>query len=242
MGPIGRASARLGRSPWCDAALRRAFDLVGALFIAVLSLPLLALAGVAVALDSRGPVLYRQRRVGKQGATFVLLKLRTMALDAEADGIARWSTAGDRRITRIGRPLRRHRIDELPQLWNVIRGDMSLIGPRPERPEFVVELRRHIAGYDDRHAVRPGVTGFAQVGYRYGASIADAVRKHELDLEFLRRQSPWLDLGILAATLKVILSPSMAEPSGPACAGVVQAGRGWTGSLARNPQPQLSTR
>jgi lipopolysaccharide/colanic/teichoic acid biosynthesis glycosyltransferase len=149
-------------------------------------------------------VFYRQRRVGHNGALFVLTKLRTMRVDAEADG-AQWADNNDPRVTRVGRFLRRYRIDELPQFLNVIRGEMSFVGPRPERPEFVEKLRRKIPYYDERHTVRPGITGWAQVNYPYGATVEDAFRKLEYDLFYLKHMSAVFDFAIVFETVRIVL-------------------------------------
>ena len=187
-----------------DGAVRRARDVAGSLLLLVLTLPLLLLVTCLIKFDSRGPVLYRQDRVGLHGRVFTLLKFRTMQIDAEADG-PRWATERDPRVTRFGAFLRASRIDELPQLINVLRGEMTLVGPRPERPYFVRQLVRIIPQYDERTLVLPGLTGSAQVNYRYGASVEDAQAKLAYDLYYLRNQSLLLDLHILAATARVVL-------------------------------------
>jgi lipopolysaccharide/colanic/teichoic acid biosynthesis glycosyltransferase len=187
-----------------DGAVRRARDVVGSLLLLALTLPLLLPMACLIKLDSRGPVLYRQVRVGLHGRVFNLLKLRTMRIDAEADG-PRWATERDPRVTRFGTLVRAWRIDELPQLINVLRGEMSLVGPRPERPYFVRQLVRIIPQYDERTLVQPGLTGWAQVNYPYGASVEDARAKLTYDLYYLRNQTPLLDLYILAATVRVVL-------------------------------------
>jgi exopolysaccharide biosynthesis polyprenyl glycosylphosphotransferase len=187
-----------------DGAVRRARDVACSLLLLAPTLPLLLLVACLIKLDSRGPVLYRQDRVGLHGRVFTLLKFRTMRIDAEADG-PRWATERDPRVTRIGAFLRASRIDELPQLINVLRGEMSLVGPRPERPYFVRQLVRIIPQYDERTLVLPGLTGWAQVNYRYGASVEDAQAKLAYDLYYLRNQSLLLDLHILAATVRVVV-------------------------------------
>jgi lipopolysaccharide/colanic/teichoic acid biosynthesis glycosyltransferase len=171
----------------------------------VVSAPLLAVLIVLIPLDSRGPVFYRQRRVGQRGHPFDLLKLRTMRMDAEAGGPVWASDGGDPRITRLGRFLRRTRLDELPQLLNVLRGEMSFVGPRPERPHFVEQLRTVIPYYDARHEVKPGITGWAQVKFGYGSSLEDAERKLEYDLYYIKHMSWAFDSGILLYTAKVVL-------------------------------------
>jgi exopolysaccharide biosynthesis polyprenyl glycosylphosphotransferase len=186
--------------------IKRLADVVASLGILVAGAPLLALLAVAVKIDSPGPVLYRQRRVGRRGKCFELLKFRTMQTDAEASSGPRWAERDDPRATRLGRHLRRFRLDELPQLLNILRGEMSLVGPRPERPEFVTELRRVIPFYEQRHAVRPGLTGWAQVCYSYGASVEDARRKLEYDLFYLRKAGFLLDCEILLRTVRIVTS------------------------------------
>jgi exopolysaccharide biosynthesis polyprenyl glycosylphosphotransferase len=171
----------------------------------VLSLPLMAAVALAVRLDSQGPILYRQLRVGRMGKCFHVLKFRSMITDAEKHTGARWAHENDPRVTRIGRLLRKYRLDELPQFWNVIRGDMSFVGPRPERPEFVRELRKEIPYYDERHSVRPGLTGWAQVQYSYGASIEDAFNKLEYDLFYLKNMSFIFDLAIVFQTIRIVI-------------------------------------
>jgi exopolysaccharide biosynthesis polyprenyl glycosylphosphotransferase len=184
--------------------IRRARDIAGSLLLLVLTLPMLLLVACLIKLDSRGPVLYRQDRVGLHGRVFSLLKFRSMRVDAEAGGPC-WAAERDPRGTRIGALIRRCRIDELPQLVNVLRGEMSLVGPRPERPYFVQHLARVIPNYNERTNVRPGITGWAQVNYPYGASVEDARIKLTYDLHYLRNQSLMFDNRILAATIKVVL-------------------------------------
>lgn len=171
----------------------------------LLSLPLFPLVVLMVKLGSTGPLLYRQKRVGRDGAIFVCYKVRTMHTNAEADSGATWATDDDPRITRVGTFLRRSRIDEIPQLWNVLKGDMCLVGPRPERPEFVEWLNHEIPHYHLRHTVRPGITGWAQVRYRYGSSIEDAQEKLRYDLFYVKNMSPGLDMLIVSDTIKTIL-------------------------------------
>jgi lipopolysaccharide/colanic/teichoic acid biosynthesis glycosyltransferase len=197
--------------PWSRHAGVRAFDCTSALILGVVAAPLVLVAAVAIRLDSRGPVLYRQIRVGQEGRPFRMLKLRTMQVDAEADGVARWAVSRDRRVTRVGRVLRRCRIDELPQLWNVVRGDMSLIGPRPERPPFVDTLSRELPGYSLRHRVKPGLTGWAQVRCGYAGCVDEAARKLEHDLYYVAHRNWRLDLRILCATVGVVICGSGAR-------------------------------
>lgn len=193
-------------------AAKRGLDIAVALVAGTLALILTPLIMLAIALDSRGPVLHRQVRVGLRGQTFVVHKFRTMRVDAESDGRARWSMPHDARITRVGRILRRTHIDELPQLWDVLRGKMSLIGPRPERPEFAEQLARELPLYRARTLVRPGITGWAQVQYPYAASIESNVAKLEYDLYYIRHIGPALDIAVALRTLFVMLSPKDLGP------------------------------
>jgi exopolysaccharide biosynthesis polyprenyl glycosylphosphotransferase len=187
------------------AEVKRAFDLVISLVLLVLLAPLMALTALMIRLDSPGPVLYRQQRVGHLGEPFTLFKFRSMVVDAEADGTPRWAQKRDPRITRVGAFIRATRIDELPQLINVIRGDMSLVGPRPERPYFVEHLSRAIPFYWQRNTVKPGLTGWAQVNLPYAASIEDAREKLVYDLHYIKHHSLRLDLLILILTIRVVL-------------------------------------
>ena len=185
--------------------VKRLIDLVGATVLLTLTLPIMACAAVAVRATSPGPILYRQERVGFGGKIFMCLKFRSMRNDAEKDGVARWATKNDSRVTPVGAFMRKTRIDELPQLFSVLRGEMSLIGPRPERPSFVAELRKHIPFYDLRHSIKPGLTGWAQVRSGYGASIEDARRKHQFDLYYVKNNSLALDLLVLIETVSVVV-------------------------------------
>jgi len=188
-----------------EAALRRVIDVTVASAILIFTLPLLLLSMLAVRIDSPGPVFYRQERVGKGQRPFMLLKLRSMIVNAEPGGTARWATQCDARVTRVGRFLRLSRIDEIPQVFNVLRGDMSIVGPRPERPRFVEQLQHELPHYNARAIVKPGITGWAQVNYPYGASVEDARIKLTYDLYYVRRRSLFLDLLILIATVRVVL-------------------------------------
>ncbi len=179
---------------------KRLSDIFLTTAIGVLTLPLLALGALAVKLQDRGPVLYRQRRLGEHGRQFEILKLRSMRHDAEADGLVRWSEAGDDRVTRVGRVLRRTHIDELPQLWNVLRGDMTLIGPRPERPEMVAELERQFSHYTRRHLLRPGIAGWAQLRCGYAGSDLGTAWKLCHDLYYIKHRSVLADLLIIFET------------------------------------------
>ncbi len=184
--------------------LKRLRDFVLAVAAIVLFAPLMALIALAVKLDSPGPVLFRQTRVGWKGRPYRLLKFRSMRQDAEAGG-ARWAELNDPRVTRVGKWIRRLHIDELPQLFNVLAGQMSFIGPRPERPEFVRYLEREIPLYPLRHSVPPGITGWAQVKYPYAASVEDARQKLQYDLYYIRNASPLLDLRILLLTVRTLV-------------------------------------
>jgi sugar transferase, PEP-CTERM system associated/exopolysaccharide biosynthesis polyprenyl glycosylphosphotransferase len=170
----------------------------------VLSLPLMLLTAIAVKLDSAGPIFYTQERVGKNGRTFRIIKFRSMRTDAEKNG-AVWATASDPRVTRVGRIIRKLRLDELPQFINVIRGDMNFVGPRPERPVFVEQLEKEIPYYSQRHLVKPGLTGWAQIKYPYGASVEDAMEKLRYDLYYIKNQNLLLDAGIIFETVKTVL-------------------------------------
>jgi sugar transferase (PEP-CTERM system associated) len=189
---------------WLETT-KRSFDVLLATAGLLLAAPIMVIVALAVRFDSTGSVFYTQRRVGKDGVDFTIYKFRSMRADAEARTGAVWSTTGDPRVTRIGRFLRRTRLDELPQLWNVLRGDMSFIGPRPERPEFVAELTTRIPFYGQRHTVRPGVTGWAQVRHQYGASVDDAQEKLQYDLFYIKHMSFTFDLFILVETVKTVL-------------------------------------
>lgn len=167
--------------------------------------PLLALVAIAIRLDSRGPIFFRQERVGEKGRLFELFKFRTMRDGAEAETGPVWATENDSRVTRVGWLLRRTRLDEIPQLWNVVRGDMSFVGPRPERPHFVEMLRHAVPYYDHRHAVKPGITGWAQINFHYGSTIEDAVEKLHYDLYYIQNVSPLLDLEIVLGTIQKVL-------------------------------------
>lgn len=191
-----------------ELKIKRLLDLGLAGVLLVLALPVMTAAAVAIKLDRRGgakgPILYRQLRTGADGAEFYIYKFRTMVKDAERQG-AQWAVPDDRRVTRVGRVLRRTRIDELPQLWNVLKGEMSFIGPRPERPDFNTELEKQIPYYDLRHLVKPGITGWAQVMYDYGASTEDALEKLQYDIYYIKNYSLLLDLFIVLKTFRVML-------------------------------------
>ncbi len=184
---------------------RRSLDLIGGSLLLLVAAPVMALVAAAVKVDSRGPVLYSQARVGLGGEVFRLRKFRSMSTDAESDGVPRWAQSDDPRVTRVGRILRRWRLDELPQLFDVLIGRMSLVGPRPERPEFVAELRTQLPAYDMRHTVKPGLTGWAQVRYTYAASVDEAAHKLEYDAYYVAHRSVLFDLKILADTAPAVL-------------------------------------
>ncbi len=185
--------------------MRRAIDIAIAAVLLLAAGPLMIVTATAIAIGSPGPVIYRQERVGLGGRRFTILKFRSMRMDAERDGVARFAQPRDARTTMVGRFIRKVRIDELPQLINVIRGEMSIVGPRPERPEFVERYRAVIPGYDMRHAVKPGLTGWAQVNSAYTASEAETREKVSYDLYYVRRRSLALDLSIMVSTVRVIL-------------------------------------
>ncbi|CAN5661057.1 TIGR03013 family PEP-CTERM/XrtA system glycosyltransferase [soil metagenome] len=185
--------------------MKRTIDLSLSLLMAVLAAPAILLTALVVRLESEGPVLYRQERVGENGRPFTLFKFRSMRQDAEQGGTPLWARDGDDRVTRVGRFIRKTRLDELPQLWNVLLGDMSFVGPRPERPFFVEQLAREIPFYQQRHVVKPGLTGWAQVRYRYGASIEDSMEKLRYDLYYIKHLSIFFDLTIVFDTVKVVL-------------------------------------
>lgn len=189
---------------WANRVARRAFDLAVAIALLSCALPVMAIAAVLIRLDSPGPIFYRQERVGLNGRRYRLWKLRSMRVDAEKDG-AVWARPNDDRVTRVGRVLRKTRMDELPQLFNVLAGEMSVVGPRPERPVFVEELKKQIPFYALREVVRPGITGWAQIRYPYGASVEDAKNKLEYDLYYVKHASPWLDVAIIFHTVRHVL-------------------------------------
>ena len=186
-------------------AMKRVFDLAMSLILLIATLPVIAITAIAIRMEGPGPVLYRQERAGYHGRPFTLLKFRSMRLDAESGGAPQWAAKIDPRVTRVGGIIRKYRIDELPQLWNVFSGQMSFVGPRPERPFFVTQLTRDIPFYDERHAVKPGITGWAQVNCAYGASLDDAKMKLAYDLYYVKNRTLFLDIVILIQTVRVIL-------------------------------------
>ena len=183
---------------------KRLFDVAASLLLLALTAPVILLFAILVKIDSRGPAFFRQTRVGLFGQSFDVVKLRSMRTDAEING-AQWASKNDPRVTRVGRFIRKTRIDELPQTWSVLKGEMSFVGPRPERPEFVAELEEQLSYYAERHMVKPGITGWAQVNYPYGASIEDAHNKLEYDLYYVKNYTPFLDMLIILQTLRVVL-------------------------------------
>jgi sugar transferase (PEP-CTERM system associated) len=185
---------------------KRAVDLAAGMIGLVIFSPVMLLVAIVIRLDSRGPILYRQTRVGLRGRNFRVLKFRSMRTNAEDGNGAQWAVDNDPRVTKVGRFLRKYRFDELPQFINVIRGEMSLVGPRPERPEFVGTLRQEISYYDERHSVRPGITGWAQVQFGYGSSVDDTIRKLEYDLFYLKNMSPLFDCAILVDTVRIVFT------------------------------------
>jgi sugar transferase (PEP-CTERM system associated) len=194
-----RKDTRLGTA--FREIIHRGLGLIGL----VLSLPIAVLTAILIKLESKGAVFYKQERVGKNGKMIKVIKFRSMRTDAEKDGVPIWAIAGDDRVTRIGRIIRKIRVDEIPQFWNIIRGEMSFVGPRPERPHFVAQLAEEIPFYEHRHLVAPGLTGWAQIKYPYGASVADARQKLQYDLYYIKNQSLALDLVIVFETVKTVL-------------------------------------
>jgi len=195
------------------AVLKRFCDITVSMALLVFTLPLLVATAIAIRIEDPGPIFYRQERVGRGGRRFMLLKFRSMRVDAEDDGTPRWATAGDDRVTRVGAFIRKTRIDEIPQVINVLKGDMSCVGPRPERPYFVEKLAREIPYYIERYRAKPGITGWAQIKYPYGASVEDARRKLEYDLYYMKNYNIMLDLLILVQTARVVFWPSSAGPA-----------------------------
>jgi exopolysaccharide biosynthesis polyprenyl glycosylphosphotransferase len=191
--------------------IKRVFDIVAALTLIVLAFPVMLFSAILIAIESGLPIFYRQERVGQGGRLFKVAKFRSMRTDAEQDGTPRWAQSNDDRVTRVGRVIRRYRIDELPQLFNVLSGDMSLVGPRPERPFFVDQLTREIPFYAARHSIKPGLTGWAQVRYHYGATLDDAAEKLQFDLYYVKNHTLFLDLVILFETVVVVITGEGAQ-------------------------------
>ena len=191
--------------------VKRIFDTVAASILILLALPVMLVTAIVIVLEDGFPIFYRQERVGLNGRLFNVVKFRSMRKDAESDGKPRWATANDDRTTRVGRIIRKLRIDELPQLFSVLTGDMSLVGPRPERPYFVDKLTRDIPFYAVRHSVKPGVTGWAQVSYHYGASVDDSIQKLQYDLYYVKNHTLFLDIVILFETVGVVITGKGAQ-------------------------------
>jgi len=194
-----------------SGAGKRLFDIIVSAIILIVTAPLIALTALAVKLESKGPAFFRQRRIGLYGQPFDILKLRSMRIDAEVAGVPVWAQKNDPRVTRVGAIIRKLRIDELPQTWSVLKGEMSFVGPRPERPQFVEGLQAELPYYAERHMVKPGITGWAQINYPYGASTEDARHKLEYDLYYTKNYSLFLDLLILLQTVRVVLWPEGAR-------------------------------
>ena len=193
------------------SAVKWLFDMVASVILLVLALPVMLVTAVFIYLESSGPIFYRQERVGRNGEVFNVIKFRSMRNDAEKDGTPRWASAGDARITRVGKFIRKMRIDELPQLFCVLKGDMSLVGPRPERPYFVERLTQDIPYYAVRHSIKPGLTGWAQVRYHYSTSVEETGQKLQYDLYYVKNHSWFLDLVILFETVGVVLTGKGAQ-------------------------------
>jgi sugar transferase (PEP-CTERM system associated) len=199
------------RQGWGRTFVKRIFDIVAASILILLALPVMIVTALLIVLENGFPIFYRQERVGLNGRLFHVVKFRSMRKDAESDGQPRWAIANDDRTTRVGRIIRKLRIDELPQLFSVLSGDMSLVGPRPERPYFVDQLTRDVPFYAVRHSVKPGVTGWAQVSYHYGASVADSIQKLQYDLYYVKNHTLFLDIVIMFETVGVVLSGKGAQ-------------------------------
>jgi len=187
--------------------VKRVFDVVVSSLLLAFAIPVAALTALAIHLEDGGPIFYRQNRVGLHGRPFMLLKFRSMRVDAESDGVARWASVDDQRITKVGAIIRKTRIDEIPQVINVLKGEMSFVGPRPEQLAIVDELSQSITYYRYRHMVKPGITGWAQINYPYGASIEDTYQKLKFDLYYIKNYGLVLDFLILIQTVRVILWP-----------------------------------
>jgi len=195
------------RMSWFPNLIKRMFDVTVSLVFLLVTLPVTAIAAAAIRIEGPGPIFYVQERVGLNGRRFRLMKFRSMSVNAETDGVPRWAASNDQRITRIGALIRKTRIDEIPQVINVLRGHMSFIGPRPERPFFVETLMKEIPYYNERHRVKPGISGWAQINYPYGASVEDARQKLTYDLYYVKNRSLFLDFVILLQTARVVLWP-----------------------------------
>ena len=193
------------------SSIKWIFDMTAAIFLLLMASPVMIITALLIYIESGGPIFYRQERVGRNGKTFDVIKFRSMRNDAEKDGTPQWASAGDFRITRVGKFIRKMRIDELPQLFCILKGDMSLVGPRPERPYFVDRLALEIPYYSVRHSIKPGLTGWAQVRYHYGASTEDAQQKLQYDLYYVKNHSWFLDIVILFETIGVVLTGKGAQ-------------------------------
>ncbi|MFZ4535514.1 TIGR03013 family XrtA/PEP-CTERM system glycosyltransferase [Propionivibrio sp.] len=219
LGQIRLDSLRVGwlifgggfRQGWGRTLVKRLFDIIAASILLLLALPVMFLTALLIMLEDGLPIFYRQERVGLNGRLFNVVKFRSMRKDAESDGKPRWAAANDDRTTRVGRIIRKLRIDELPQLYSVLAGNMSLVGPRPERPYFVDQLTREIPFYAVRHSVKPGVTGWAQVSYHYGASVDDSIQKLQYDLYYVKNHTLFLDIVVLFETVGVVLTGKGAQ-------------------------------
>ena len=188
-----------------ESVIREIFHRTLALIGLVVSLPVAIVAALLIKLESRGPIFYKQERIGRNGRVFNVIKFRSMKTDAEADGLPVWAAPDDERVTRVGRVIRTLRIDEIPQFWNILKGEMNFVGPRPERPHFVKQLATEVSYYEHRHLVAPGLTGWAQIKYPYGASVDDAIQKLQYDLYYIKNQSLTLDMVIVFETIKTVL-------------------------------------
>ena len=193
------------RQTWLRGFVKRGFDIIATLILLLIALPIMVVMALLISFDGGTPIIYKQERVGRRGQRFTLLKFRSMTKDAEKDGQASWASINDSRITAVGRFMRRTRIDELPQLINVLRGEMSFVGPRPERPPFVATLTEKIPFYAVRHSVKPGLTGWAQVRYTYGGNVEESIKKLEYDLYYVKNHTLMLDLLILLKTVRVVI-------------------------------------
>jgi sugar transferase (PEP-CTERM system associated) len=194
-----------------ERMIKRLFDICASTILLTFAMPVAVMAALAIRLEDGGPIFYRQQRVGLHGQPFMLLKFRSMSVNAESDGVARWAAVDDQRVTRVGAIIRKTRVDEIPQVINVLKGEMSFVGPRPERPTIVDDLSQGIPYYQYRHVVKPGITGWAQISYPYGASIEDAYQKLKFDLYYIKNYSLVLDFLILIQTIRVVLWPQGAR-------------------------------
>ena len=194
-----------------SSAAKRGFDILVSSLLLLVFAPVILVTALLIKLESKGPAFYRQRRVGLYGELFDVIKLRSMREDAEVGGKAVWAQKDDPRVTRVGSIIRKLRIDELPQAWTVLKGEMSFVGPRPERPQFVADLEARLPYYAERHVVKPGITGWAQINFPYGASVEDARQKLEYDLYYAKNYTPFLDILILLQTVRVVLWPEGAR-------------------------------